>query len=60
MVLISPRGNRTNYVLQIHFRDSNNATEYEALLHGLRIAASKGIRHLIYRAHSDLVVQQVM
>ena len=49
-----------NYVLRLHFRGSNNVVEYEALLHGLQIAASMGIRRLIYCGDSDLVVQQVM
>lgn len=60
IVLVSPRGGWMNYVLQLHFWDSNNASEYEALLHGLRIAASLGIRRLICHGDSDLVVQQVM
>src|SRR5438105_4367149 len=40
IVLISPTGERLKYVLQLHFPASNNATEYEALLHRLRIAIS--------------------
>src|SRR5438046_1330632 len=40
IMLISPTGERLKYVLQTHFPTSNNATEYEALLHGLRIAPS--------------------
>ena len=44
IVLISPIGERLKYVLQLHFPASNNAAEYEALLHGLRIAISIGIR----------------
>src|SRR6266542_1907153 len=36
IVLISPIGDRLKYVLQIYFPASNNAAEYEALLHGLR------------------------
>ena len=43
IVLISPTGERLKYVLQIHFSASNNAAEYEALLHGLRITISLGI-----------------
>ena len=38
IMLIFPTGERLKYVLQIHFPASNNAAEYEALLHGLRIA----------------------
>src|SRR5438128_1001251 len=59
IVLISPTGERLKYVLQIHFPASNNAAEYEALLHGLRIAISLGIRRLAVRGDSELVVNQV-
>src|SRR5438552_1297559 len=59
IMLISPTGERLKYVLQIHFPTSNNAAEYEALLHGLRIAISLGIRRLPVRGDSELVVNQV-
>ena len=36
VVLVSPRGDKLRYVLQIHFDSSNNEEEYEALLYGLR------------------------
>src|SRR5438876_4175493 len=59
IVLISPTGERLKYVLQIHFPASNNTAEYEALLHGLRITISLGIRRLAVRGDSELVVNQV-
>ena len=34
VVLVSPRGEKLSYVLQIHFDSSNNEAEYEALLVG--------------------------
>ena len=36
VVLISPKGDKLSYVLQIHFDSSNNEAENEALLYGLR------------------------
>lgn len=60
VVLISPTGERLRYVLQIHFAASHNVAEYEALLHGLRLAVSLGIRRMIVRGDSQLVVNQVM
>nr|ABA98926.2 retrotransposon protein, putative, Ty3-gypsy subclass [Oryza sativa Japonica Group] len=60
VVLISPTGERLSYVLWIHFSASHNVAEYEALLHGLRIAISLGIKRLIVRGDSQLVVNQVM
>jgi hypothetical protein len=38
ILITSPKGESFKYVLEMHFPASNNATEYEALLHGLRIA----------------------
>src|SRR5438105_3297953 len=59
IVLISLTGERLKYVLQIYFPASNNTAEYEALLHGLRIAISLGIRRLAVHGESELVVNQV-
>jgi ribonuclease HI len=42
ILLISPQGEQL--VLQIHYKASNNGAEYEALIHGLRIAVSLGIK----------------
>ena len=47
------------YVFQILFKVSNNEAEYEALLHGLRLAVSLGIKRLLVYVDSLLVVQQV-
>jgi ribonuclease HI len=41
------------------FDVSNNEAEYEALLHGLRLAVSLGIKRLLIYGDSLLVVQQV-
>ena len=48
------------YVLQIHFTCTNNVTEYEALLHGLRVAKEMGVSRIKCYGDSDLVVQQTM
>jgi ribonuclease HI len=47
------------YVLQILWAVSNNEAEYEALLHGLCLAISLGIKRLLVYGDSLLVVQQV-
>ena len=60
VVLVSPRGDKLNYVLQIHFDSSNNEVEYDALLYGLRMAISLGVHRLMVYGDSDLVVNQVM
>ena len=42
VVLTSPNGSRLHYAIRLHFSASNNATEYEALINGLRIAIEFG------------------
>jgi hypothetical protein len=42
----------------MHFPASNNVAEYEALLHGLRIATALGIRRLKVLEDSMLVINQ--
>ena len=59
IVLTSPTGDTVQYVLQIMYMDSNNAAEYEALLHGLRMAISMGIQRLDVRGDSNLTISQV-
>jgi hypothetical protein len=34
VLFISPQGDHLKYVLQIHYKASNNDVEYEALIHG--------------------------
>ena len=58
IVLTSPKGDKLKYALQIHFAASNNVAEYEALIHGLRLAKELGIRRILCYGDSDLVVQQ--
>ena len=60
VVLVSPKGNRLSYVLQIHFNSFNNEVEYEALLYELQMAISLGIHRMMVYGDSDLVVNQVM
>ena len=57
IVLSSPKGDRLKYTLQIHFATSNNVAEYEALVHGLRLAKELGIRCILCYGNLDLVVQ---
>ena len=55
--LKSPTGEKLSYVLQIHFEATNNIAEYEALIHGLRIARDIGIKCIQCCGGSDLVAQ---
>jgi ribonuclease HI len=61
MVLVSPKGKRMKYVLQLNFpKASNNEAEYKALLHGMRMAKACGATRLAIHGDSNLVVQQTM
>ena len=57
--MTSPTGYVVQYVLQILYTDSNNAAEYEALLHGLRMVVSMGIQRLEVRGDSNLAISQI-
>jgi hypothetical protein len=59
VLFISLQGDHLKYILQIHYKASNNGSEYEALIHGLRIAVSLGIKQLIAYGDSNVVIVQV-
>ena len=59
ILFISPRGEQLKYVLQLLFKATNNVAEYEALIHGLRITASLGIKRLLAYGDSKVILQQV-
>ena len=58
IILTSFKGDRLEYALQIHFKASNNVAEYEALVHGLKLAKQIGIQRILCFGDSDLVIQQ--
>jgi ribonuclease HI len=61
VVLISPQGDKLKYVLRMSFpQASNNEAEYEALLHGMKMAKACGATRLKIFGDSNLIVQQVM
>src|SRR3954466_4281723 len=61
VVLVSPKGTKLRYVLQINFSHaSNNEAEYEALVHGMCMAKTCGATRLVIYGDSNLVVQQAM
>jgi ribonuclease HI len=59
VLLISPTGEQLKYVLLIFWKVSNNEAEYEALLHGLRLATSLCIKRLLVYGDSAVVINQV-
>jgi ribonuclease HI len=60
LLFISPLGEHMRYAVRLHFPASNNMSEYEALLCGLRIAIETSIKRLDVRGDSQLVIDQVM
>jgi ribonuclease HI len=59
VLLISPQGEQLKYVLRIYYNASNNGAEYEALIHGLCIAVSLGIKRLLAFGDSKAIDEQV-
>jgi ribonuclease HI len=59
ILFIAPGGEQLKYALQLLFLASNNAAEYEALIHGLNIATSLGIKRLMVYGDSLVVISQI-
>ena len=59
ILFIMSTKDKLRYVLRIHFPASNNATEYEACLHRLRIAVELGIKRLMVYGDSTLVINHL-
>jgi ribonuclease HI len=59
ILFIAPRGEQLKYALQLLFPASNNAAEYEALIHGLNIVISLGIKRLMVYGDSLVVISQI-
>ena len=58
VVLISSDRSMLHYATHLHFLASNNATEYEALINGLRIAIKLDATWLYVDGDSELIVDQ--
>ena len=59
VLFISLDGKQLKYVLQILWPATKNEAEYEALLHGLQVAVSLGIKRLLVYGDSSVVSNQV-
>jgi ribonuclease HI len=60
VLFISPNKDELRYVLRLHFPTSNNTTEYEACLHGMRIAVELGVKRLYVYDDSALVITSLI
>jgi ribonuclease HI len=59
VVLIDPNGDQVKYMVHLEFKATNNMAEYEALIFGLSAALSLGIRQLLVKGDSELIIKQV-
>jgi ribonuclease HI len=59
VVLIDPSGDQVKYMVHLEFKATNNMAEYEALIFGLSTALSLGIRQLLVKGGSQLIIKQV-
>jgi ribonuclease HI len=59
VVLIDPSGDQVKYMVHLEFKATNNMAEYEALIFGLTAALSLGIRQLLVKEDSQLIIKQV-
>ena len=58
VILISPKGDKLHYLLQMDFeKPSNNKAEYEALIYGMKMGKECGADRLMIYGDSNLVVQ---
>ncbi|KAL0302803.1 UNVERIFIED_CONTAM: hypothetical protein Scaly_3021100 [Sesamum calycinum] len=59
VVITSPQGEDMEFVIKFDFKASNNETEYEALVLGMRMALDAGALHLIAYYDSQMIVKHV-
>jgi ribonuclease HI len=59
VVLVDPSGDQVKYMVHLEFKATNNMAEYEALIFGLSVALSLGIRQLLVKGDSQLIIKQV-
>jgi ribonuclease HI len=59
ILFTAPGGEHLKYALQLLFPASNNAVEYEALIQGLSIAISLGVKRLMVYGDSLVVISQI-
>jgi ribonuclease HI len=60
IVLISPRGAVFEQSVCLEYFCTNNQAEYEAILLGLQVLSSIGVKHVEAFGDSLLVVQQIV
>jgi hypothetical protein len=56
---LTPAGEQFKYMVHLEFKTTNNMAEYEALIFGLNTARSLGVRQLLVKCDSQLIIEQV-
>ncbi|XP_073312404.1 uncharacterized protein [Primulina huaijiensis] len=59
VVIVSPAGERIKLAVRIDVRVTNNETEYETVLGGIRAAQEIGVSRVILYSDSQLITQQI-
>lgn len=59
VVSVTPEKNKLKYAIRFGFKATNNETKYEAMLTGLRLAHTLGVKKVEVNNESQLVVGQV-
>ena len=55
--LIDPNRDRLKYMVHLEFKATNNIAEYEDLIFGLTQALSLGVRQLLVKGDSQLIIK---
>jgi ribonuclease HI len=56
---MDPNGDQAKYMVHLEFKATNNMAEYEALIFDLLATLSLGIRQLLVKGDSQLIIKQV-
>ena len=60
-MLTSPKGDRMMYVRRMNWKNTlNNEAEYEALIHGMKMAKICRATRIVIYGDSNLILQQTM
>jgi len=59
VVLIDPNEGQVKYIVHLEFEATNNMAKYEALIFGLTAALSLGVRQLLVKGDSQLIIKKV-
>jgi ribonuclease HI len=59
VVLLAAHGDQIKYMVHLDFKATNNMAEYEVLLFGLSTTLSLGVRQLLVKGDSQLIIKQV-